>query len=66
MLDLGFSRGDVSVLTSEESRTRYYGSERVTDTELGSKAAEGLGAGAAVGGTVGAVLAPRLSPSVRQ
>lgn len=56
VLDLGYARDDISVLMSEESRTRYYGSDR-TDTELGSKAAEGTGVGAAIGGTVGAVLA---------
>lgn len=57
LLDLGYSRDDISVLMSEESRTNYYGTSSATDTELGSKAAEGTGVGAAVGGTVGAVLA---------
>ncbi len=56
LIDLGYSRDEINVLMSEESRTKYYGSG-TTDTELGSKAAEGTGAGAAVGGTVGAVLA---------
>ncbi len=56
LLDLGYDRDDISVLMSEESRTRYYSSDR-TDTELGSKAAEGTGVGSAIGGTVGAVLA---------
>ena len=56
LLDLGYSRDDISVLMSEESRTRYYSSDR-TDTALGDKAAEGTGVGAAIGGTVGAVLA---------
>ena len=56
LLDLGYSRDDISVLMSEESRNRYYSSGS-TDTALGDKAAEGTGVGAAVGGTVGAVLA---------
>ena len=56
LLDLGYSRDDISVLMSEESRTRYYGGD-TTDTALSDKAAEGTGVGAAIGGTVGAVLA---------
>lgn len=52
LLDRGFTRDQISVLMSEDTRTRYSG----TETELGSKAAEGLGAGAAVGGTVGAII----------
>lgn len=56
LLDLGYSRDNINVVMSEESRTRYYSSDR-TDTALGDKAAEGTGVGAALGGTVGAVLA---------
>jgi hypothetical protein len=52
LLDRGFTRDQISVLMSEESRTRYSG----TTTELGSKAAEGTGVGAAVGGSVGAII----------
>ncbi len=55
VVDLGYSRDDISVLMSEESRRTYYGT--TTDTELGSKAAEGTGVGAAIGGTIGAVIA---------
>lgn len=52
LLDRGFTRDQISVLMSEDTRTRYAG----TTTEMGSKAAEGLGAGAAVGGTLGAII----------
>lgn len=52
LLDRGFTRDQVSILMSDETRSRYSD----TSTELGSKAAEGLGAGAAVGGTVGAII----------
>ena len=38
LLDLGYPRDEISVLMSEESRTRYYSEDR-TDTELGNKAA---------------------------
>ena len=52
LLDRGFTRDQISILMSEESRTRYYG----TETELGSKALEGTGTGAAVGGALGAII----------
>jgi hypothetical protein len=57
LLNRGFSRDDISVLISEESRNRYYGDSAATETELGNKAAEGTGVGAAIGGTLGAVIA---------
>ena len=56
LLNRGYTRDDVSVLMSEDTRKNNY-SDTVNDTELGSKAAEGTGVGAAVGGTVGAVIA---------
>ena len=49
----GFTRDQISILMSEDTRTRYAG----TKTEMGSKALEGTGAGAAVGGAVGAIVA---------
>lgn len=57
LLDRGYTRDDVSVLMSEESRTNYYGTDADNETALGNKAAEGTGVGAAVGGTLGAVIA---------
>ncbi|HSK74652.1 MAG TPA: hypothetical protein VK892_23330 [Pyrinomonadaceae bacterium] len=58
LLDRGYTRDDISILMTEESRTRYYGENYTTDdeTELGSKALEGTGAGAGIGGTVGAII----------
>ena len=54
----GYSKDDINVIMSDETRNKYYpeGSD-AADTELGSKALEGAGAGAAIGGTTGAVLA---------
>ena len=43
---------DIDVVMSEQTRDKYF-----ADTEMGSKAAEGLGVGGAVGGGVGAALA---------
>ena len=69
----GYGNDDVSLLMSDETRSKYFPSDRPADTELGSKALEGTGAGAAIGGTVGGVLAaprrslaaPRHRPIVR-
>lgn len=52
----GYSKDDVSVLMSDETRQRHFGSG-TADTDLGDKALEGAGVGSAIGGTVGAVLA---------
>ncbi|HEV2705954.1 MAG TPA: CsbD family protein [Pyrinomonadaceae bacterium] len=49
----GYSKDDVNLLMSDETRKRHFKEE---DTDLGSKALEGAGAGAAIGGTTGAIL----------
>jgi uncharacterized protein YjbJ (UPF0337 family) len=55
----GYSKDDVNLLMSDETRKTHFSSDDSSagDTELGSKALEGAGAGAAIGGTTGAVLA---------
>jgi hypothetical protein len=50
----GYSNDEINVLMSDQTRKRYF-SDKKDKTELGSKAAEGGLAGAAVGGTVGAI-----------
>ncbi|MCB1025609.1 MAG: hypothetical protein KDB79_14525 [Acidobacteria bacterium] len=52
LLARGFERDQITVLMSDELRKKHYG----TETEMGTKAAEGTGVGAAVGGTVGAII----------
>jgi hypothetical protein len=53
--DRGYSRDDVNLVMSDETRRRHFtGTEQ---TELGSKAAEGAGIGGAIGGTLGAIAA---------
>ena len=47
----GFTRDDISVLMSDETRSKHFALQSRTH------AADGLGMGAAVGGTIGAVLA---------
>lgn len=53
----GYSKDDVNLLMSDETRKSHFASGEGDDTELGSKALEGAGTGAAIGGTVGATLA---------
>src|SRR5690349_12683997 len=47
----GFTRDDISVLMSDETRSKHFALQSRTH------AADGLGIGGAVGGTIGAVLA---------
>jgi hypothetical protein len=52
--DRGYTDDEINVLMSDETRDKYYSSG---DTELeGNKALEGTGAGAAIGGTLGAII----------
>lgn len=51
----GYSEDEIDVLMSDETRDKYY--KNGVETELGTKALEGTGAGAAIGGTLGAIIA---------
>jgi hypothetical protein len=53
----GYSKDDVNLLMSDETRKTHFAGDDAADTDLGSKALEGAGTGAAIGGTTGAVLA---------
>ncbi|ARN18596.1 hypothetical protein [Piscinibacter gummiphilus] len=53
----GYSKDDLSLVMSDETRTRHFPNEPGVTTELGTKAAEGAGVGGAIGGTVGAIAA---------
>ena len=53
----GYSKDDVNLVMSDETRTRHFADTANVETELGNKAAEGAGIGGAIGGTVGAVVA---------
>ena len=56
--DRGYSREDVNVVMSDETRKRHFsGSPAGRETELGTKAAEGAGIGGAIGGSLGAIAA---------
>jgi len=55
--DRGYSKDDVNLLMSEDTRKKHFSSDEHSETDLGNKALEGAGAGSAIGGTVGAILA---------
>jgi hypothetical protein len=50
----GYGKDDVNLLMSDDTRKKYFSDD---DTELGTKAWEDAGKGAAIGGGVGATLA---------
>jgi len=52
----GYGKDDVNLLMSDDTRKKYF-SDEDDDSELGTKAWEGAGKGAAIGGGVGATLA---------
>lgn len=53
----GYSKDEINVIMSDDTRNKYFPEgSAAADTELGSKAMEGLGAGSAIGGTTGAIL----------
>ncbi|MDQ3260699.1 MAG: hypothetical protein M3Q00_07935 [Pseudomonadota bacterium] len=54
--DRGYTKDDVNLMMSEDTKKRHFTSAG-TETELGSKAAEGAGIGGAIGGTLGAIAA---------
>lgn len=49
----GYSKDDVNLLMSDDTRKKHFSD---TDSEIGSKAMEGVGTGSAIGGTIGAIL----------
>ena len=51
----GYTKDDVNIIMSDDTRKRHFGDTAV-ETELGSKALEGAGAGSAIGGTLGAIV----------
>ena len=53
----GYTKDDVNVLMSDQTRDSYFGdTDNYDDSELGSKALEGAGTGSAIGGTLGAII----------
>lgn len=53
----GYTKDDINLLMSDETRNTYFKDGDMGDSELGSKALEGAGVGSAIGGTLGAIIA---------
>src|SRR5688500_2856496 len=52
----GYSKDDINLMMSEDTRKRHFSDKESATTEFGSKALEGTGAGSAIGGTLGAIV----------
>jgi hypothetical protein len=57
LLARGFTKDDISVVMSEDTHRNHFLNKDISETELKSKALEGVGIGGAVGGTLGAIAA---------
>jgi len=53
----GYSKDDVNLLMTDETRKKHFSDDDNKGSDLDTKAWEGAGKGAAIGGTVGATLA---------
>lgn len=51
----GYSKDDINLVMSDETRKNHYNEEGSENTEIGTKAAEHAGKGSAIGGSIGAV-----------
>lgn len=52
----GYSKDDINLVMSDETRKTHYGDDIAEQTEIGTKAAEHAGKGSAIGGTIGAIV----------
>lgn len=57
LIERGYSRDDISVLMSDDTRKTNYADVDADDrSDLGNKSMEGAGVGSAIGGTAGAII----------
>lgn len=57
VLNRGYSQDDISFITSETTRNKYFGEKSsVATADMDNKAMEGTGLGSVIGGTVGAIV----------
>lgn len=52
----GYSKDEINLIMSKETRKKDYDENESEQTEIGTKAAEHAGKGSAIGGTVGAIV----------
>lgn len=53
--DKGYSKEEINMIMSDETRKKHFSGDDIRETEIGTKAAEGAGKGSAIGGTIGAI-----------
>lgn len=51
----GYTKDDINLMMSDDTRKKHFADDHVKDTEIGTKAAESAGKGSAIGGGIGAV-----------
>ena len=52
----GYSKDEVNLMMSDQTRDSWFTGDDADDSALGSKALEGAGTGSAIGGTLGAII----------
>ncbi len=52
----GYSKDDINLVMSDETRKTHFNDDISQQTEIGTKAAEHAGKGSAIGGTLGAIV----------
>ncbi len=52
----GYTKDDINLVMSDETRKTHYNDDLSKQTEIGTKAAEHAGKGSAIGGTLGAIV----------
>lgn len=57
LLDQGYTKGNISVVMSDETCEAYFKNSDISKDSLGNKAVSGMGVGGAIGGSVGAISA---------
>jgi uncharacterized protein YjbJ (UPF0337 family) len=53
----GYTDDDVNLMMTDKTRDSWFSDNDAVDSDLGNKALEGAGAGSAIGGTLGAIIA---------
>jgi hypothetical protein len=55
--DAGYTRDEINVIMSNETRDRYYPADQDKEdrSDMGNKAVEGMGTGASIGGVIGGI-----------
>ncbi len=54
-LNLGYDKGDINILVSEQSKKQYYNKDEDEDTDLSTQVKQQAASGSAAGGTLGLI-----------